>query len=130
MARFSRLMRFGIVGVVGFIVDSGFFMLLYYGLSTPLMTARVIAFAIAATVTWYGNRIFTFQQHAPMFAQWQRFFLSACLSLIPNVGLFIGWITLFGQHGYHPFLALSLGVGGGMLSNFLLSQYWVFKHED
>ncbi|MEZ2132616.1 MULTISPECIES: GtrA family protein [unclassified Sinorhizobium] len=55
-----KLVRFGIVGGIGFIVDAGLLALLLH--LTPLgpFLARLIAIAAAMITTWSFNRAFTF----------------------------------------------------------------------
>lgn len=55
-----KLVRFGIAGGIGFIVDAGVLALLLH--LTPLgpFLARLIAIAIAMITTWSFNRAFTF----------------------------------------------------------------------
>ncbi|MBR0557368.1 GtrA family protein [Ciceribacter sp. L1K23] len=56
----AKLLRFGIVGSVGFLVDAGILALLLG--FTPLgpFVSRAIAIAVAMMATWYLNRRFTF----------------------------------------------------------------------
>lgn len=56
----SRLVRFGIVGATGFVVDAAVLELLMR--TTPLgpFLSRAIAIAVAIAATWLLNRNFTF----------------------------------------------------------------------
>ena len=56
----SRLVRFGIVGATGFVVDAAVLELLMR--TTPLgpFLSRAIAIAVAIATTWLLNRNFTF----------------------------------------------------------------------
>jgi putative flippase GtrA len=56
----SRVIRFGIVGATGFVVDAAVLELLMR--TTPLgpFLSRAIAIAVAITATWLLNRKFTF----------------------------------------------------------------------
>ncbi len=63
-ARFVELLKFGIVGGTGFIVDIGLFNLLQHGpfavLAGKPVTAKIFSVAVAMIVTWIGNRLWTF----------------------------------------------------------------------
>jgi putative flippase GtrA len=63
-ARFVELLKFGIVGGTGFIVDIGLFNLLQHGpfavLAGKPVTAKILSVAVAMIVTWIGNRLWTF----------------------------------------------------------------------
>ncbi|WP_454748638.1 GtrA family protein [Ciceribacter selenitireducens] len=55
-----KLVRFGIVGTAGFVIDAALLWLLLE--ATPLgpFVARAVAIAVALVATWYLNRSFTF----------------------------------------------------------------------
>jgi len=128
----SRIVRFGLVGALGFSVDYAIFSLLLYGIEQPLLTARVLAFFCAATTTWYGNRVITFANKERQFldsafTQWQKSMCSALASALPNMLVFKTIIELTPNAPMYHFAALTGGVLVGMISNFLLSRYWVFS---
>ncbi|MPW35611.1 GtrA family protein [Vibrio sp. B1Z05] len=125
--RNHRFVRFAKVGAVGFIVDISVFSLLLYWLGLPTMLARVLSFVVAATTTWLGNRVYTFKSSAQHFAQWKRFFISACLSMLPNLLVFKGILLCLGENYVTHALAFVCGVGAGLIGNYLLSSRWVFK---
>lgn len=64
LARIRELMRFGAVGGVAFVVDTGLFNLLRFGpgevLEAKPITAKIISVAVATVVAWLGNRFWTF----------------------------------------------------------------------
>ena len=63
----SQLTRFGLVGLVGLIVDVGSFNLLVVTLLSPAnvyegpIIAKVISTSVAIAVNWMGNRHWTFR---------------------------------------------------------------------
>lgn len=125
----NRLVKFAIVGGIGFIVDAFVFALLFYMAGLPLYSARIVAFICAATSTWLGNRLLTFSDRSPepKLTQWLRFMLSASVSAVPNLLVFMLITHLFGSQGITAMLALVCGVLVGMVSNYTLSSKWVFK---
>lgn len=60
----GELARFGAVGAVAFVVDTGLFNLLRYGpgevLAAKPITAKIISVTVATIVAWLGNRYWTF----------------------------------------------------------------------
>lgn len=64
VARLLELIRFGTVGGVAFVVDTGLFNLLRFGpgelLEAKPITAKIISVAVATVVAWLGNRFWTF----------------------------------------------------------------------
>jgi putative flippase GtrA len=125
----NRVVKFAIVGGIGFIVDASIFALSFYLLDLPIYSSRVIAFVCAATSTWLGNRLLTFSDRSqdPKLKQWLRFMMSATLSAIPNFVVFALISAWLGSEGVSAMVALVCGVLVGMISNYTLSSKWVFK---
>ncbi|HDM8054521.1 GtrA family protein [Vibrio harveyi] len=128
----SRLLTFAMVGGVGFIVDTLIFMVLFQWAGVELMMARGLAFCVAATTTWLGNRCLTFSQSTKdrAFNQWQKFMLSASISALPNFAVFKVTTLLLGTQGTTVYIALVMGILAGMVSNYLLSMHWVFHQSS
>ncbi|NOJ22590.1 GtrA family protein [Vibrio coralliilyticus] len=127
----NKLWRFALVGGVGFIADASLFALLFYAIGLPILDSRIVAFLFAASVTWFGNRVFTFESRNPSgkFSQWVKFMGCAMFSALPNFGVFKLTTYYWGSEGVLAMFALALGVLAGMLSNFLLSHWWVFRTQ-
>lgn len=126
-----KMIKFAMVGAGGFVVDCTVFALLHYVIGLPLMSARIGAFIIAATTTWFGNRVLTFEFKEQggwldKLIQWQKFMLSASISAIPNLLCFKLMTELLPTFTGAVFIAMAVGILVGMISNYLLSQYWVF----
>lgn len=122
------LVRFAIVGMGGFVVDSTVFSLLFVYLELPLVTARVVAFVAAATATYLGNRLFTFQNKSEdRLAQFIKYFAVVSFSAVPNLLVFKLLTMLFWQNNLGVAIAFVSGILIGMLSNFVLSRSLVFK---
>ncbi|ELY1986437.1 GtrA family protein [Vibrio harveyi] len=128
----SRLLTFAMVGGVGFIVDTLIFMVLFQWAGVELMIARGLAFCVASTTTWLGNRCLTFSQSTKdrAFNQWQKFMLSASISALPNFAVFKVTTLLLGTQGTTVYIALVMGILAGMVSNYLLSMHWVFQQSS
>lgn len=125
----SRLVKFALVGGIGFVVDALVFSAFFYLLDVPLFVSRSIAFLFAATSTWIGNRLFTFsdREREAKLRQWLRFMLTASFSAIPNFAAFSLVTYLLGSKGPNALIALVIGVLVGMVSNYIISSKWVFK---
>lgn len=65
-ARLVELIRFGFVGAIAYVVDTGLFNLLRFGplplLEHKPLTAKVVSVAVATVVAWVGNRYWTFAE--------------------------------------------------------------------
>ncbi len=125
-----QIFKFAFVGGIGFIADTLVFFVLMKWLSLPIMPARVLAFIVAATVTWFGNRTFTFAgaETGGKLRQWVKFMCCATLSAVPNLLTFkLGLMLVPESSDIWLFTCMVVGILVGMVSNFLLSKYWVFE---
>ena len=60
----QQLIRFGISGVAGFLVDAGIVALCTQTVGMKPIPSQAVAFSVAVTVTWLINRHWTFAEHA------------------------------------------------------------------
>jgi putative flippase GtrA len=134
----GQFLRFGIVGTIGFIVDSSVLLLI----AVPLLKAgvpghedlwylrlgRVFSFLIAATATWTLNRRFTFKStpEHPL-RQWVRFLGANGLGFAANYGTYFVLITLFAMVRTYPILGVAAGAIAGLVFNFTINKFWVFN---
>lgn len=120
--------KFGVVGVVGLLVDTA---ALYAGLAVGLefFAARIPSFFAAATVTWILNRAFTFKGAAdePLHRQWAKFIAANAFGGVVNYGVSVGLEAGVDVVAAHPFLAVAAGSVAGMFFNFAASKHLVFK---
>lgn len=130
-----QLIKFACVGAGGFVVDCAAFALFHFAGDLSVMWARVLAFLAAATSTWIGNRVLTFEYQGTGsrkddFKQWQKFMTSAMISAVPNLICFKALTLILPEFYGSLFLAMAVGVLVGMVSNYLLSKAWVFKQTQ
>ncbi|WP_372065439.1 GtrA family protein [Vibrio pelagius] len=130
-----QLIKFACVGAGGFFVDCAAFVLFQYVGDLSVMWARALAFLVAATSTWFGNRLLTFEYQGTGsrrddFRQWQKFMTSAMISAVPNLICFKALTLILPEFYGSLFLAMAAGVLVGMISNYLLSKVWVFKQTQ
>ena len=145
LSLFTRLRRsllgyfvkFGIVGVVGLIVDVSLFNLLSLGVfgqevwwSEPL-GAKFISTSTAIVVNWLGNRYWTFRKDRRSDVGLEFFqFVVASLA-----GMAVTLTTLWFSHyvlGFDSLLADNIsanviGLGLGTLVRFALYRWWVWS---
>jgi putative flippase GtrA len=110
----GQVLRFGIVGGLGFILDAGILRTLVYFGASPF-ASRIASLAAAVTFTWILNRSMTFAARKP--PSWREFgayVLSSLLGLLINYGLYSGAVLL-----HLPLLmALAIGTIAGSVFNF------------
>jgi len=127
LALFAEMLKFGVVGGIGFVADTA----VVYALRGPLglVGAGLVAYPIAATVTWSLNRIWTFRGRGsgPAHRQWMRFLVVNAIGFVLNRGTYVVMVCLVPLCATMPVLAVAAGCIAGMGSNFLLSRAFVFR---
>lgn len=120
-----RLLRFVVVGTVGFAIDAGLvWMLTKYGFS-PFI-ARVPAISVAIVVTWILNRTHTFQVTRPKTtSEALRYALVALASAGLNFMLYSSLVLI----GVPPVLAVALATGALMFLSFFSYHRLVFTED-
>ena len=132
----SYALKFGVVGVAGYIIDVGIFNLLRFGgvaddtwASTPI-GAKVISVTLATVATWFGNRYWTFRdrRRANYWLELAEFSLVALVGMGISVGcLYISHYVLELQSPLAD--NISANVIGLILATtfrFLMYRFWVF----
>lgn len=129
----GEFMRFGVVGVVGFLVDVG---VLKVALSLGLgpWFGRIISYVAAASTTFALNRAWTFRSRQAggqdsagrVGRQWAVFLMVNLVGFAFNFGTYAALLAASGLVARHPELGVAAGSIAGMAGNFLLSRRFVF----
>lgn len=135
----GSIVKFGIVGLIGFVIDVGIFNFLRYleisGTQqewwTSALGAKVVSTSVAIVFNWLGNRFWTFRKHrtSPVLRELVEFVLASVAGMI--VALACLWVS-------HHVLGLRdiisdnisgnvIGLGLGTALRFMLYRYWVFN---
>ncbi len=126
-----RLLRFGIGGVVGFLVDSGvLYALMAVGLGP--YAARVPSFLCAATATWLINRYWTFadRRSDQRGSEWGRYVAAMVAGGALNYAVYAALVANSGLVREWPVLGVAAGSLAGMVLNFISSWFLVFKAAE
>lgn len=125
----KQFIKFGLVGTVITILDFSIYLALTRSLlfwQRHYLWANFVAFSVAATGSYFLNRIWTFRNdHHNITAQYTKFFFVATMGLLINeTVLFVSvhqfeWFDLAGK---------GLAVGFTMFWNFSLNKIWTFRH--
>ncbi len=121
----GHLLRFGTVGVVGFLVDVG----VLYAVAGCLgwYGARVVSFLSAATVTWLLNKRFSFSagvrnlKGAASQTRYVSFVLGMLIGAMVNWLVYIGFVALVAMPGAAA-AGVALGSLSGMYFNFFFCK--------
>jgi putative flippase GtrA len=123
----AQFLRFGVVGGVGFVVDTAtvYSLLHWWG----LYGAGVAGFVTAASANWLLNRIWTFrgQGTGPAHRQWAMFMVTNLAGFVLNRGTYVLLVTFVAIAARQPVIAIAAGAVAGMFVNFSLSRRLVFR---
>jgi putative flippase GtrA len=119
----QQFKRFCLIGGLGFVVDSLFFML-FKSISDNIMLTRLLSFWLAASATWFGNRVYTYHHQilSNAISQWYRHMLAVHLS--GSINLLVFWSTK--DVAAMP-VAFCIGILAGLFSNYFFANRFVFK---
>ncbi len=124
----GEMLRFGVVGTVGFLVDA---LVLTLGLhvGTGPWLGRALSYVAAVTVTFSLNRAWTFRgagRSRPVAQDWGLFALVNLVGFACNYGTYAALIAGVPFVREFPVLGVAAGSLAGMAGNFLLSKRYVF----
>ncbi|WP_067878465.1 GtrA family protein [Agromyces aureus] len=135
----AYLLKFGVVGLLGLVIDVALFNLLRIGVfgddhwAQSAIGAKTISTSVAIVFNWLGNRYWTFRIHRRK--NYLREFGEYVVVSIGGMLIALGclWIS---HHwlGYTSLLADNIatnvvGLALGTVFRFVLYRYWVFGHH-
>jgi putative flippase GtrA len=125
-----RLVRFIVVGGIGFLVDAGVLTLAVRHLYASVYEARALSFTMAVLATWLLNRTFVFatgEDASPILAEYGRYFTTQVIGALSNLLVFAALIEAFPRLASTPVVPLAVGAVLGALVNYAGSAWWVFR---
>jgi putative flippase GtrA len=127
-ANWLQLVRFAIVGGVGFVINILVYAAFVHGAGLDYHVASALAWLVAVLNNFVLNRHWTFDARAGR-AHFQalRFFVVSLVALGANQLL----LTIFVESaGVGKVAAQALAVAGSMPLNFLGNKLWSFREDD
>jgi putative flippase GtrA len=124
----ARLLRFGVVGGCGWVVDTA----TVYAIKglIGVQAAGIPAYVTAATCTWALNRVWTFRGRGgggPMHRQWATFLATNLVGFAANRGAYELLVSFSDLCAADPIIATAAGALAGMVPNYILSSRIVFR---
>lgn len=123
-----ELFVFGVVGVIGFVVDAG---VLYLCKATlGLYVGRLVSFVCAVFATWLLNRQFTFRHResgVSLTREFGRYFVSMLGGGAVNYATYAILVYFVTFVALQPVWGVAAGSLAGMLVNFVLAKFFVFS---
>lgn len=119
-----QILRYGLVGGLGFVVDAG---LLYALIATGAgpYVARVASFAAALTITWGLNRAWTFETRGRAGAgrSYLGYLAVQLVGALTNFVVYAGALRLIAPTPVNAVLALACGSAVGLIVNFTGARF-------
>jgi putative flippase GtrA len=131
MSMMREVLRFGMVGAIGFAMDGGVLMTLVLG-GVDALVARLVSFPAAVFVTWWFNRHWTFSG-APKsrpHRQFSMYFVVQLLGAMSNFVVYVAVLKFVEPTPLNALGALAVGSFFGMFVNFTGSRFLIFKGVD
>lgn len=123
-----ELVLFGLVGVAGFLVDSGILYLLKSSLG--LYYGRLFSFIAAVLTTWILNRHLTFSERASglsLFNEFSRYLglmLGGGVVNYASYALLVYFVEFVARQ---PVWGVAVGSCAGMTVNYLFARFFIFR---
>jgi putative flippase GtrA len=119
-----QLIKFGLVGISGYLINLGVFALLSGSLGTHHILAAIGAFAVAVSSNFFWNRHWTFAAgHGHAGFQAARFFTVSIAALLINL---VVLEALVGGTALGDLACQAIAVAVAMPFNFLGNKLWTF----
>ena len=128
----GELLRFGVVGIAGFVVDAAV-LTAGIALGTGPWLGRILSYLAAASTTFALNRAWTFRAagrlagRAGAARQWGLFLLVNLVGFACNYGTYAALLAGVPLVATHPVLGVAAGSLAGLLGNFVLARRFVFS---
>ena len=123
-ANWLQLVKFSIVGAVGYVVNLGVYTALLRGAGFHYLGAAVCSFLVAVTNNYTWNRVWTFRGHRGHIAyQGLRFFVVSLVSLGANLLILRGLVGA----GLDKVLAQAIAIVLVTPLNFVGNKLWSFR---
>ncbi len=123
----GEIVRFIVVGTVGFLVDAGLLTLAMRS-GWTIFPARLLSFALAVTCTWFLNRTWTFARAQTRSAsrEYSYYLLTQVVGAAINLTVFFVLVAKVTWLIEWPVIPLAIGAGVSLCFTFIMSKRLVF----
>ena len=123
------ILRFGLVGGVGFVVDGGLLQLLVSLAGWGPIEARAVSFPAAVLATWWLHRRITFrgQEGGGLLASLARYVAVSLLGTSVNFGVYSALVLGSATKAANPMVPFAIASGIALVFNYLGSKHFAFR---
>jgi putative flippase GtrA len=127
----SHFIRFGMVSVVGVVLDLGIAWTLSHLAGVSLTLSALCGFTVAAAFNYVLHELWTFGKASSLSARRSGLYLlSLAVTLAVRLSAVASIQYLFGLGRGQELFALIPGVGLSFVANYLMSKYLIFGTRD
>lgn len=124
----GRMLRFGMVGLSGVLVNQGLLMLLHGTFGAPLLLSSIIAIEVSILTNFLLNHTWTWRlplREPGLIRRAVQYHAAAVMAAFAgNVMVLMGAVELFGVD-YR--IANLVGIAVGTVINFTAGEVWIFR---
>lgn len=124
-----RIIKFGIVGACGTVVNMGLLYVLTDLGRMPYFVSSVIAIEVSILSNFTINHLWTWSDrsgHGTLLGKLVRYHIGAGATGLANYLILILLTEMF---GLHYLVSNLIGIGIGTIANFLINDLWTFRHR-
>lgn len=126
--KFSKsFIKFCVVGSIGFFVEAIIIETIKHLIPSFLVYVRLLSFPTALLITWALNRMFVFESKKSRTKEIIKYTIVQSTGAFLNIAIYTVLLITNSFFREYPLIALGIGSGVALISNYTLSKSWVFK---
>jgi len=125
--RLEELIKFGIVGGSGVVVNMGLLFVLTRFLSVRLEIASAIAIEASILSNFFLNNLWTFKKRNTHVPFWSRLFRYHLVTGLAGIVNYLILLLLVKTLGWHDMLSNLIGIAIGTIINYSLNSLWTWR---
>lgn len=123
----KNFIKFCLVGSIGFIVEAIIIETIKFLLPIFLIYVRLLSFPCALLVTWILNRMFVFESKNSKTKEIIKYTFIQTTGAFLNIAIYTTLLITNSFFKEYPVIALGIGSGVALISNYTFSKFWVFN---
>lgn len=126
-----RLLKFGIVGASGVVINMSMLYLFVEYVKFPYFIASLIAIELSILSNFTINLVWTWKDRTNAVSFWAKLFrYHIGVGVTAFVGNYLILIGLTEWFGVYYLLSNLIGIGVGTTANFIVNDLWTFKNSE
>ena len=125
--KLEELIKFGIVGGSGVLVNMGLLFVLTRYLSVRLEMASAIAIEVSILSNFFLNNLWTFKKRDTLVPFWTRLLRYHLVTGLAGIVNYLVLLLLVKTFGLHDMLSNLIGILIGTFINYFLNSLWTWR---